>query len=162
MWCPNCKSEYREGFTVCADCGAALVANLREKPAFQPAYLTTTHEENAWELPELLRRMKIACYLAGENQIYIRLEEGQGVPGALFVDAQDLPRAKRCVNLLSQPPLPMEEDELLDAYEDFMENEQEPEELLEPGQTTGNGAWKVFLAMIFILLGGGLLMLLLR
>lgn len=24
-WCPNCKSEYREGFTLCADCGAALV-----------------------------------------------------------------------------------------------------------------------------------------
>lgn len=24
-WCPNCKSEYREGFTVCADCGCPLV-----------------------------------------------------------------------------------------------------------------------------------------
>lgn len=24
-WCPKCKSEYREGFTVCADCGGALV-----------------------------------------------------------------------------------------------------------------------------------------
>lgn len=24
-WCPKCKSEYREGFTVCADCGCALV-----------------------------------------------------------------------------------------------------------------------------------------
>ena len=25
-WCPKCKSEYREGFTVCADCGTELVA----------------------------------------------------------------------------------------------------------------------------------------
>lgn len=25
MWCPKCKNEYREGFTVCADCGCGLV-----------------------------------------------------------------------------------------------------------------------------------------
>ena len=24
-WCPNCKNEYREGITVCADCGCVLV-----------------------------------------------------------------------------------------------------------------------------------------
>lgn len=27
-WCPNCHSEYREGFVVCADCGVALVDSL--------------------------------------------------------------------------------------------------------------------------------------
>jgi len=32
-WCPKCKSEYREGFTVCADCGSLLVA---EKPLAEP------------------------------------------------------------------------------------------------------------------------------
>ncbi len=26
-WCPKCKNEYREGITVCADCGIALVEN---------------------------------------------------------------------------------------------------------------------------------------
>lgn len=30
-WCPKCKSEYREGFTVCADCGVELVENLPEE-----------------------------------------------------------------------------------------------------------------------------------
>ena len=27
-WCPKCKNEYQEGFTVCADCGTALVDEL--------------------------------------------------------------------------------------------------------------------------------------
>lgn len=28
-WCPKCKTEYRDGFTVCADCGSELV---KEQP----------------------------------------------------------------------------------------------------------------------------------
>jgi len=28
MFCPNCRTEYREGFTKCADCGVDLVATL--------------------------------------------------------------------------------------------------------------------------------------
>ncbi len=31
MFCPNCKTEYRPGFTKCADCGAVLVEHLPEK-----------------------------------------------------------------------------------------------------------------------------------
>lgn len=27
-WCPKCETEYREGITVCADCGSALVESL--------------------------------------------------------------------------------------------------------------------------------------
>ena len=27
-WCPVCKNEYKEGYTVCADCGAELVDSL--------------------------------------------------------------------------------------------------------------------------------------
>lgn len=29
-WCPNCKNEYVEGITICADCGAKLVESLEE------------------------------------------------------------------------------------------------------------------------------------
>lgn len=29
MWCPKCKMEYREGITVCADCGAELVEDIQ-------------------------------------------------------------------------------------------------------------------------------------
>lgn len=34
MFCPNCKTEYRPGFTKCADCGIALVNRLpKDAPA---------------------------------------------------------------------------------------------------------------------------------
>lgn len=29
-WCPKCRNEYKEGYEVCADCGAHLVASLEE------------------------------------------------------------------------------------------------------------------------------------
>lgn len=32
-WCPKCKTEYREGFQVCADCGSKLVEELAEEMA---------------------------------------------------------------------------------------------------------------------------------
>ncbi|MBO4902487.1 MAG: hypothetical protein J5518_06820 [Lachnospiraceae bacterium] len=35
-WCPNCKYEYKEGITVCADCGAELVDSLDEIETEEP------------------------------------------------------------------------------------------------------------------------------
>ena len=30
MWCPKCKTEYRDGITECADCGTQLVEGSAE------------------------------------------------------------------------------------------------------------------------------------
>jgi hypothetical protein len=40
MFCPNCRIEYREGITTCADCGAALVAALSPDDAEQTELVT--------------------------------------------------------------------------------------------------------------------------
>lgn len=48
-WCPNCKYEYRDGVTVCADCGATLVATLEEIEAMEK-------EQELAEKQELLAR----------------------------------------------------------------------------------------------------------
>lgn len=37
-FCPNCKAEYQEGFTVCADCKVELVDNIKEAEVLIPFF----------------------------------------------------------------------------------------------------------------------------
>ena len=115
VFCPKCKAEYREGFTVCADCGVPLVETLPASPVLEPVFFFAAEGEAAGELSALLYRAGIRCYLKGDDGIFIRLDPELAVPGELYVDRRDLPMAKQCLRLLSGPPVPVDEEELLEA-----------------------------------------------
>ena len=65
MFCPKCKSEYRDGFTECSDCFIALVAEL-----------PTVSEQNKYvDLKELLTTTD-----QGEIVLFKSMLEGEGIP----------------------------------------------------------------------------------
>jgi len=65
MFCPKCKSEYRDGFTECADCFIALVSEL-----------STVSEQNEYvDLKELLTTTD-----QGEIVLFKSMLEGEGIP----------------------------------------------------------------------------------
>lgn len=49
-WCPKCKNEYKEGFSVCADCGSELVHSLDEKVP-----ICFGKEEDIYEMIDFLK-----------------------------------------------------------------------------------------------------------
>lgn len=51
-WCPNCKNEYKDGITVCADCKIPLVEHLAEDNLVP--LLTVDNEESAGRLADFL------------------------------------------------------------------------------------------------------------
>ncbi|MBE6932563.1 MAG: zinc ribbon domain-containing protein [Ruminococcaceae bacterium] len=154
MWCPKCRSEYREGFAVCSECGTALVAELKkDEPVFEPVFLTTTDAENAWEVQELLQRTGVVSYLESTAGEFVRVDPEQEIPGDIYVNRKDLPMAKRCLMLLSRPPLPIEEEDLMEAYEEYMNQEGVEEAQSETEADSDNAAWKVFLILGLVAVG---------
>lgn len=76
MFCPECRTEYREGFTVCADCNVNLVDSIPPLP--DPAFvdykevLGTYNPADVVFLKSLLDSEGIQYFFKGEHFMHIR------------------------------------------------------------------------------------------
>jgi len=96
MFCPNCRSEYEEAVTTCADCGETLVAELPPEP--QPEYVDyvtifqTTDHNQVIVARSILASADIGTFVQGEDLQNM-------MPMATMMDVQvlakDVEEAKR-------------------------------------------------------------------
>ena len=75
-WCPKCRNEYREGFTVCADCGVELVDRLDEAKADTVKIISGPTEEMN-RVYEFLQDNKIKGVYLEESEEGITLIQGE-------------------------------------------------------------------------------------
>jgi hypothetical protein len=109
MFCPQCKAEYRDGFSRCTDCDIDLVAKLPiDPPEPEPIaadehlrIVYTTHEQN--DCVAFCRRLMeegISFKVAESNRQYfkdVKRTFAIGVPGKCFKKAQEI-RSESCLD----------------------------------------------------------------
>ena len=75
MFCPQCRSEYREGFTRCADCDVELVPALPTGDAHEALNLVKVYESgDASVIPlieSLLQSAEIECVVTNKRRQYV-------------------------------------------------------------------------------------------
>lgn len=77
-WCPKCKEEYREGFTVCADCGEELVDSLDEvcETEDDGDEAAVEYEEYDWDAEEAAEeeeeKEQERQIIVGRNNTYVK------------------------------------------------------------------------------------------
>lgn len=76
MFCPECRAEYEEGFSVCADCGVELVEALPPEP--EPEFiefrevLATYNPADIAFLKSYLASEGIQYFFKGEHFMYVQ------------------------------------------------------------------------------------------
>ncbi len=115
MFCPKCKSEYREGFFECAECRVPLVYELTkdevtEKHAEQINFVEILSTRNPAEvavIKSIFEAEEIMYYFVGEQMMTSPLLSGGG-SARLFIASEDISRTKEVLK-----DLEFEEPDLL-------------------------------------------------
>ncbi|HNQ18982.1 MAG TPA: DUF2007 domain-containing protein [Smithellaceae bacterium] len=97
MFCPKCKSEYRQGFYQCADCGVELVDRLPAEPAdekgdeeFVEVFSTYNQGEVAF-IKSVLEGEGVTYYFQGDNPVMLI---AAGAYARLLVKSDEAERAR--------------------------------------------------------------------
>ena len=78
MFCPKCRAEYREGFSLCSDCHVDLVEDLPPLDEDEPEFvnfvqiLATYNPADVVFLKSLLESEGIQYFFKGEHFMYMR------------------------------------------------------------------------------------------
>ena len=111
LWCPKCKTEYKDGIEVCADCGTKLV---EKKIATTEEPILTGPSDLVKKLAEFLE------YNGIQNELY----ENEQSDFELYVDKKSEIQAKKIINVfLQQEELHKEEDEV--SEDEMLEDAEE-------------------------------------
>ena len=89
-WCPVCKNEYKDGYTVCADCGATLVASL--DGGLKAIYFGT--EDEMYEISKFLRAN-------GIKKTEVSFDEKEN-SYELLVEEDSIPSAQKMIRVFLQ------------------------------------------------------------
>lgn len=99
MFCPQCRSEYREGFHRCADCNIELVNELL--PELRPEYvkyekiLSTFNPADIAFIKSILDGEGVTYYFLGEQFNYVR---PWGDPARLMVARHQVEMVKEILH----------------------------------------------------------------
>ncbi len=102
MFCPKCKSEYREGFYKCADCDVYLVSELPQASAdesgdeFLQVFSTYSQGEIAF-IKSVLDGEDITYFFQGESSTMLI---AAGAYARLLVKANEADRAREILQEL--------------------------------------------------------------
>jgi uncharacterized protein involved in type VI secretion and phage assembly len=97
MFCPKCKSEYRDGFYKCSDCGAALVSEQPPELVEEVSYVDLVEVFSTYQqgdiafLKSVMDEEGITYFFQGESSIMMI---AAGAYARLLVKADEAPRAK--------------------------------------------------------------------
>jgi hypothetical protein len=97
MFCPKCKSEYRDGFYKCADCGADLVAERPPEITEEVSYVdlvevySTYQQSDIAFIKSVFDGEGINYFFSGESTTMMI---GAGAYARLLVKADEADRAK--------------------------------------------------------------------